>query len=65
MRNRSQAIICGSVLIQPKEIFLDILHPYFNKIVADLSKMGNLPIVCEILGDYSDRFLEVGSESRI
>lgn len=61
---RSQALLCGNALIQPRKAFLDILHPYFNKLVSELPKMKHLPIVCDILRDYSARFLEHGSESR-
>jgi len=61
---RSQALLCGSALIEPREVFLDMLHPFFNKIVAELPRMGHLPTVCDLLREYSGRFLEPGSASR-
>lgn len=59
---RSQALLVGSVVIEPREAFLDMLHPYFNTIVAQLHLLGHLSIVCNLLKQYSDRYLEPGSK---
>lgn len=40
------------------------MHPYFSKIVSELARVQHLPTVCDILMDYSDRFLEPGSDGQ-
>ena len=54
---RSQALLVGSIMIEPREVFLEMLHPLFSRIVSDLHKLEHLPAICGLLAQYTDRFL--------
>ena len=54
---RSQALLVGSLMIEPREVFLEMLHPIFSRIVSDLHKLEHLPAICGLLAQYADRFL--------
>lgn len=59
---RAQTILVGSVLIEPREVFLDMLHPIITRVLAELAGLDHLPLVCQILLQYSSRYLEPDSD---
>ena len=46
---RATSILIGSVLIEPREAFLEMLHPVFTKILAELAKLDHLPLVASLV----------------